>query len=119
MSGVEDLKEKEQVDGDIPIESEKSMPSSQEEEAAVKKKYGGIVPKKPPLISKIGLWESKVLRSPKDHLKPFGPNCSPHNSKQDTGSLPMLQQMEEVLHLRMGLPMYETLLLALYSCENC
>ncbi|KAK7816921.1 hypothetical protein CFP56_043453, partial [Quercus suber] len=44
--------EKEQVDGDIPIESEKSMPSSQEEEAAVKKKYGGIVPKKPPLISK-------------------------------------------------------------------
>ncbi|XP_050269659.1 uncharacterized protein LOC126713825 isoform X3 [Quercus robur] len=52
MSGVEDLKEKERVDGDIPIESEKSMPSSQEEEAAVKKKYGGIVPKKPPLISK-------------------------------------------------------------------
>ncbi|KAK4602041.1 hypothetical protein RGQ29_011211 [Quercus rubra] len=52
MSGVEDLKEKEQVDGDIPIESEKSMPSSQEEDAAVKKKYGGIVPKKPPLISK-------------------------------------------------------------------
>ena len=31
MSGVEDLKEKEQVDGDMPIESEKSMPSSQEE----------------------------------------------------------------------------------------
>ncbi|XP_030952514.1 uncharacterized protein LOC115975743 [Quercus lobata] len=52
MSGVEDLKEKERVDGDIPIESEKSMPSSQEEEVAVKKKYGGIVPKKPPLISK-------------------------------------------------------------------
>ncbi|KAL4598554.1 hypothetical protein ACB092_11G067500 [Castanea dentata] len=52
MSGVEDLKEKERVDGDIPIESEKSMPSSQEEEAAVKKKFGRIVPKKPPLISK-------------------------------------------------------------------
>ncbi|KAL5721548.1 hypothetical protein ACHQM5_005183 [Ranunculus cassubicifolius] len=33
-------------------ETEKSMPSSQEEEAAIKKKYGGIVPKKPPLISK-------------------------------------------------------------------
>uniref|UniRef100_A0A0D6R8G6 Endosulphine n=1 Tax=Araucaria cunninghamii TaxID=56994 RepID=A0A0D6R8G6_ARACU len=31
---------------------EKSMPSSQEEEMAIKKKYGGLVPKKPPLISK-------------------------------------------------------------------
>uniref|UniRef100_A0A0C9RWJ9 TSA: Wollemia nobilis Ref_Wollemi_Transcript_8411_799 transcribed RNA sequence n=1 Tax=Wollemia nobilis TaxID=56998 RepID=A0A0C9RWJ9_9CONI len=31
---------------------EKSMPSSQEEETAIKKKYGGLVPKKPPLISK-------------------------------------------------------------------
>ncbi|KAL9255305.1 hypothetical protein AKJ16_DCAP16364 [Drosera capensis] len=31
---------------------EKSMPSSQDEEAVIKKKYGGIVPKKPPLISK-------------------------------------------------------------------
>lgn len=47
MSGVEDVKEQERVDG----ESEKSMPSSQEEEV-VKKKYGGIMPKKPPLISK-------------------------------------------------------------------
>ncbi|KAH7533194.1 uncharacterized protein LOC107417171 [Ziziphus jujuba] len=46
MSGMEDTKEQEQ------LESEKSMPSSQEEEAAVKKKYGGIKPKKPPLISK-------------------------------------------------------------------
>ncbi|KAK8605887.1 hypothetical protein V6N13_102655 [Hibiscus sabdariffa] len=41
-------KEQEQVEGQ---ESEKSMPSSQEEEA-IKKKYGGIKPKKPPLISK-------------------------------------------------------------------
>ncbi|KAB1200544.1 hypothetical protein CJ030_MR0G006973 [Morella rubra] len=46
-TGVEDVKEQERVDG----ESEKSMPSSQEEEV-VKKKYGGIMPKKPPLISK-------------------------------------------------------------------
>ncbi|CAO2825365.1 uncharacterized protein LOC130802253 [Amaranthus tricolor] len=30
----------------------RSMPSAHEQEAAVKKKYGGIVPKKPPLISK-------------------------------------------------------------------
>ncbi|KAJ6821478.1 uncharacterized protein M6B38_392460 [Iris pallida] len=29
-----------------------AMPSAQEEEAALKKKYGGIIPKKPPLISK-------------------------------------------------------------------
>ncbi|KAK8518966.1 hypothetical protein V6N13_017783 [Hibiscus sabdariffa] len=42
-------KEQEQVEGQ---ESEKSMPSSQEEEEAVKRKYGGIKPKKPPLISK-------------------------------------------------------------------
>ncbi|PIA50362.1 hypothetical protein AQUCO_01300838v1 [Aquilegia coerulea] len=33
-------------------EPDKSMPSPQEEEEAIKKKYGGIVPKKPPLISK-------------------------------------------------------------------
>ncbi|XP_021737368.1 uncharacterized protein LOC110720348 [Chenopodium quinoa] len=30
----------------------RSMPSTQEQEATLKKKYGGIVPKKPPLISK-------------------------------------------------------------------
>ncbi|CAN8251693.1 unnamed protein product [Cochlearia groenlandica] len=42
MSSNEDLKE----------QSDKSMPSSQEEEASVKNKYGGLMPKKPPLISK-------------------------------------------------------------------
>lgn len=31
---------------------EQTMPSSEEQEAAVKKKYGGVIPKKPPLISK-------------------------------------------------------------------
>ncbi|XP_062105864.1 uncharacterized protein LOC133817377 [Humulus lupulus] len=46
MSGVDDTKMQEQV------ESERIMPSPKEEEAAVKKKYGGIMPKKPPLISK-------------------------------------------------------------------
>ncbi|KAH0454209.1 hypothetical protein IEQ34_016133 [Dendrobium chrysotoxum] len=35
-----------------------SMPSSQDEEAVIKKKYGGIVPKKPPLISKVKLFLS-------------------------------------------------------------
>ncbi|ONM01733.1 cAMP-regulated phosphoprotein 19-related protein [Zea mays] len=29
------------------------MPSRQEEEAAIKKKYGGILPRKTPLISKV------------------------------------------------------------------
>ncbi|CAN6859682.1 unnamed protein product [Brassica oleracea] len=43
MSSVEDLKAN---------EAEKSMPSPQQEEAAVKSKYGGLMPKKPPLISK-------------------------------------------------------------------
>ncbi|OAY60462.1 uncharacterized protein LOC110613921 [Manihot esculenta] len=45
MSGMEGVKEQEQVDGS-------SMPPSKEEEEVVKKKYGGIMPKKPPLISK-------------------------------------------------------------------
>ncbi|XWS54487.1 hypothetical protein CRYUN_Cryun10bG0093800 [Craigia yunnanensis] len=49
---MENVKEQEQVDGNVAQESEKSTPSSQEEDAAIKKKYGGIVPKKPPLISK-------------------------------------------------------------------
>ncbi|GLJ51141.1 hypothetical protein SUGI_1088600 [Cryptomeria japonica] len=31
---------------------DQSMPSTQQEEMVIKKKYGGIVPKKPPLISK-------------------------------------------------------------------
>ncbi|XP_008784406.2 uncharacterized protein LOC103703357 [Phoenix dactylifera] len=31
---------------------ENAMPSSQAEEEAIRKKYGGILPKKPPLISK-------------------------------------------------------------------
>ncbi|PON43118.1 Endosulphine [Parasponia andersonii] len=46
MSGEDDTKMQEQV------ESEKPVPSQTEEEAAVRKKYGGIMPKKPPLISK-------------------------------------------------------------------
>ncbi|CBI33578.3 unnamed protein product, partial [Vitis vinifera] len=49
---MENVEQHEQVDGNGPDNAEKSMPSSQEEEAAVKKRYGGIMPKKPPLISK-------------------------------------------------------------------
>ncbi|XP_044509648.1 uncharacterized protein LOC123228350 isoform X3 [Mangifera indica] len=52
MSGTVELKDQEMVDRSAPEESQKSMPLSEEEEAAVKKKYGGIMPKKPPLISK-------------------------------------------------------------------
>ncbi|XP_022143267.1 uncharacterized protein LOC111013179 [Momordica charantia] len=48
----EHIKETERVDGDGHVGSEKPMPSSQMEEEVIKKKYGGIVPKKPPLISK-------------------------------------------------------------------
>ncbi|KAL2897395.1 mRNA stability protein IGO2 [Bienertia sinuspersici] len=33
-------------------DASRSMPSAHEQEATLKKKYGGIVPKKPPLISK-------------------------------------------------------------------
>ncbi|OWM87594.1 hypothetical protein CDL15_Pgr022706 [Punica granatum] len=52
MSEMEEVKDHERVEGNAPGESEKPLPSVQDEEAAVKKKYGGIVPKKPPLISK-------------------------------------------------------------------
>ncbi|XP_074287390.1 uncharacterized protein LOC141612494 [Silene latifolia] len=44
MSATEDVKE---VVGNV-----ESMPSSENQEATMKKKYGGIIPKKPPLISK-------------------------------------------------------------------
>ncbi|EYU32167.1 hypothetical protein ABFS83_02G167600 [Erythranthe nasuta] len=49
MSNTEEVKEQTEV---VMEDAEKSMPSAQQEEQAVKKKYGGIVPKKPPLISK-------------------------------------------------------------------
>ncbi|XP_073024901.1 uncharacterized protein [Primulina eburnea] len=49
MSGTEEVKEL--IDGAME-DADKSMPSTHPEEEAVKKKYGGIIPKKPPLISK-------------------------------------------------------------------
>ncbi|XP_014522676.1 uncharacterized protein LOC106779135 [Vigna radiata var. radiata] len=61
---VGDVKQKEEVGDDSSkneVDCEKSvdnrnadnpMPSSEEEEQAIKKKYGGMLPKKPPLISK-------------------------------------------------------------------
>ncbi|KAJ4845845.1 hypothetical protein Tsubulata_009966 [Turnera subulata] len=47
MSGTEEAAKQAGLAEDKP-----SMPSSEEEEQAIKKKYGGIVPKKKPLISK-------------------------------------------------------------------
>ncbi|KAJ6752988.1 ENDOSULFINE [Salix koriyanagi] len=49
--GMEDGNKQEQVDGNLS-EDKSYMPSSKQEDEVVKKKYGGIVPKKPPLISK-------------------------------------------------------------------
>ncbi|EPS68081.1 hypothetical protein M569_06700, partial [Genlisea aurea] len=50
MSSPEDVKDhSEEV---IMAEAEHTVTLTQQEEEAVKKKYGGIMPKKPPLISK-------------------------------------------------------------------
>ncbi|KAJ6371160.1 hypothetical protein OIU77_001628 [Salix suchowensis] len=48
---MEDGNKQEQVDGNLS-EDKSYMPSSKQEDEVVKKKYGGIMPKKPPLISK-------------------------------------------------------------------
>ncbi|KAI5063931.1 hypothetical protein GOP47_0020601 [Adiantum capillus-veneris] len=37
---------------DLPSAAEQPMPTPEEQEAAIKKKYGGLRPRKPPLISK-------------------------------------------------------------------
>ncbi|KAK8943448.1 hypothetical protein KSP40_PGU006057 [Platanthera guangdongensis] len=53
-----------------------SMPSSQDEETVIKKKYGGIVPKKPPLISKDherAFFDSADWALGKQGVKPKGP----------------------------------------------
>ncbi|KAL2461530.1 cAMP-regulated phosphoprotein 19-related protein [Abeliophyllum distichum] len=49
MSGTEEVNAQTE---DVMEDSSKPMSSTQQEEEAVKKKYGGIMPKKPPLISK-------------------------------------------------------------------
>ncbi|XP_061366344.1 uncharacterized protein LOC133309574 isoform X2 [Gastrolobium bilobum] len=46
-NSVDDIKESDNDKND-----ESPMPSSHQEEEAIKKKYGGMLPKKPPLISK-------------------------------------------------------------------
>ncbi|CAJ2659326.1 unnamed protein product [Trifolium pratense] len=114
MSNIEDNKELGQMDVDAS-EGSVNMPSSQQQEATLKKKYGGIVPKKPPLISKdherayfdSADWAlGKAVRSPRDHLRLFGLNYSQHSNKHVTGNLLMLLRVKvEVFHLRMHLPM--------------
>ncbi|KAI9116377.1 hypothetical protein K1719_012544 [Acacia pycnantha] len=49
MSSVDDNKEQGQMDVNT---SNESMPSTKEQEEVMKKKYGGLLPKKQPLISK-------------------------------------------------------------------
>ncbi|CAL5326042.1 unnamed protein product [Camellia sinensis] len=129
MSGKEeDVKEHEGVDEDVPEDSEKAMPSPQQEEEAVKSKYGGIMPKKPPLISKdherayfdSADWAlgKQGGEKPKGPLKALQPKLqfsifSQHNSKPDTGNRLVVRQMvkERTLHQRMQLQMNERPLL--------
>ncbi|KAJ9709339.1 hypothetical protein PVL29_001014 [Vitis rotundifolia] len=75
---------KDQVDSDLHAEDSKHldeneenpMPSTQQEEEVIKKKYGGILPKKPPLISKDherAFFDSADWALGKQGAKPKGP----------------------------------------------
>eukprot|EP01018_Ginkgo_biloba_P037864 Gb_08102 [translate_table: standard] len=74
---------------------EQKMPSSQEQEVAIKKKYGGIVPKKPPLISKdheraffdsadwaLGKQGAPMGQKPKGPLEALRPKLQPTPHQQ-------------------------------------
>ncbi|KAL5553759.1 hypothetical protein UlMin_041160 [Ulmus minor] len=61
---------------DLDEKDESPMPSPQQEEETIKKKYGGIVPKKPPLISKDherAYFDSADWALGKQGAKPKGP----------------------------------------------
>ncbi|XP_041010745.1 uncharacterized protein LOC121254687 isoform X1 [Juglans microcarpa x Juglans regia] len=94
MSGnnIEDVKEQELTDntlnnqdgGDSSMDELKAldkshenlMPSPQQEEEIIKKKYGGLLPKKPPLISKDherAFFDSADWALGKEAQKPKGP----------------------------------------------
>uniref|UniRef100_A0A0A9EC99 cAMP-regulated phosphoprotein 19-related protein n=1 Tax=Arundo donax TaxID=35708 RepID=A0A0A9EC99_ARUDO len=91
-----------------------SMPSPQQQEEAIKKKFGGLMPKKPPLISKdherayfdSADWAlGKVWQNPKDRSRHLGQSCSQHanSSSSVQGALFTLRRkmrMEMVLVLR-------------------
>ncbi|KAG2535759.1 hypothetical protein PVAP13_9NG136800 [Panicum virgatum] len=53
-----------------------SMPSAQQQEEAIKKKFGGLMPKKPPLISKQG------VAKPKGPLEALRPKLQPTRQQQ-------------------------------------
>eukprot|EP00262_Sarcandra_glabra_P020252 TRINITY_DN797_c0_g1_i1.p1 TRINITY_DN797_c0_g1~~TRINITY_DN797_c0_g1_i1.p1 ORF type:complete len:144 (-),score=39.54 TRINITY_DN797_c0_g1_i1:227-658(-) len=92
----------EQVNGDSPDDpehmeedGETSMPSAQEEEEKMKKKYGGMLPKKPPLISKdheraffdsadwaLGKQGGPVGQKPKGPLEALRPKLQPTPQQQ-------------------------------------
>ncbi|XP_010258302.1 PREDICTED: uncharacterized protein LOC104598097 isoform X2 [Nelumbo nucifera] len=100
-TNTEDVKEQEheekmQVDGDFseedPEHAEKNvenpMPSPQQEEEIIKKKYGGLLPKKPPLISKDherAFFDSADWALGKQGAKPKGPLEALRPKLQDTG----------------------------------
>ncbi|XP_051132424.1 uncharacterized protein LOC127252328 [Andrographis paniculata] len=49
MSSTEEINKQTEV---IMEDANKTLPSAEKQEEVIKKKYGGIMPKKPPLISK-------------------------------------------------------------------
>ncbi|XP_068647883.1 uncharacterized protein [Aristolochia californica] len=74
---------------------ENSMPSPQQEEEVLKKKYGGLIPKKPPLISKdheraffdsadwaLGKQGAPVGHKPKGPLEALRPKLQPTPHQQ-------------------------------------
>ncbi|KAG6437730.1 hypothetical protein SASPL_102656 [Salvia splendens] len=103
MSGAEESKEQREV---VMEDGEKAMPSPQQEvEESVKNKYGGLMPKKQPLISKdherayfdSADWAlGKVDRSLKDHWRLSGPSYSQLNSKQATANLLVHRQKVKI-----------------------
>ncbi|KAL8541138.1 hypothetical protein ACS0TY_002422 [Phlomoides rotata] len=73
MSGTEEVHEQTEV---VMEDVDKSLPTAQQEEEVVKKKYGGLMPKKPPLISKDherAYFDSADWALGKQGVKPKGP----------------------------------------------
>ncbi|XP_047968112.1 uncharacterized protein LOC125212099 [Salvia hispanica] len=94
--------------GEIVMEdAEKSSPIPQQEEAVVKKKYGGMMPKKPLLISKDherAYFDSAdwALGKPKGPLEALRQSYSLHSSRPSTASLSMHHRKEnrDIHHYR-------------------
>ncbi|CAL0303704.1 unnamed protein product [Lupinus luteus] len=109
-------KEQGQMDVNVPDESAK-MPSSEHQEEAVKKKYGGLMPKKPPLISKdherayfdSADWAlgKQGVQKPKGPLEALRPKLQPTQQQTRYRKSPHapLDEEGEVFMLRMHLPM--------------